>query len=159
MDVGGFGQWKGRPTFKGSGKNPIGKGKGAGKDGAKSQGQANAQKIQGQCWNCGKTVNTTPNPRIRRTPAHVIFSRVAQDLSHRVHRNRCESQNSHSLHQAQHVGRTPVVVSFTLEHYLTFHMHFSPIFYQTIYQTFIDVYFTRRFILRRSIKCVFRSPG
>ena len=29
-------------------------------------------------------VNTTVNPRIRRTPAHVIFSRVAQDLSHRV---------------------------------------------------------------------------
>ena len=27
-------------------------------------------------------VNTTPNPRIRRTSAHVIFSRVAQDLSH-----------------------------------------------------------------------------
>ena len=29
-------------------------------------------------------VNTTLNPRIRRTPAHVIFSRVTQDLSHRV---------------------------------------------------------------------------
>ena len=28
-------------------------------------------------------VNTTLNPRTRRTPAHVIFSRVAQDLSHR----------------------------------------------------------------------------
>ena len=53
MGVGGFGQWKGRPTFKGKAKNPIGKVKGAGKDGAKSSGQANAQKIQGQCWNCG----------------------------------------------------------------------------------------------------------
>ena len=55
LDVGGFGQWKKRPTFKGKEKNPTGKGKGARKDGAKSSGQANAQKIQGQCWNCGKT--------------------------------------------------------------------------------------------------------
>ena len=47
MDVGGFGQWKGRPTSKGK--------EGAGKDGAKSGGQSNTQKIQGQCWNCGKT--------------------------------------------------------------------------------------------------------
>ena len=53
--LGGFGQWKKRPTFKGKEKNRTGKGKGARKDGAKSSGQANAQKIQGQCWNCGKT--------------------------------------------------------------------------------------------------------
>ena len=26
----------------------------------------------------GKTVNTTPNPRIRRTPAHVFFSRSSR---------------------------------------------------------------------------------
>ena len=56
VDVGGFGQWKGRPTFKGKVKKPTGKGEGAGKDGAKSSGQANVQKIQGQCWNCGKQV-------------------------------------------------------------------------------------------------------
>ena len=55
MDVGGVGQWKGRPTSKGKGKNHTGKGKGAGKYGAMSSGQANAQKIQGLCWNCGKT--------------------------------------------------------------------------------------------------------
>ena len=57
MDVGGFGQWKGRTFSKGKGKNPTGtgKGKGTGKDGAKSSGRANTQKIQGQCWNCGKT--------------------------------------------------------------------------------------------------------
>ena len=54
-DVCGFGQWKGRPTSKGKEKNPTGKGKGAGKDGAKSSGQSSTQKIQGQCWNCGKT--------------------------------------------------------------------------------------------------------
>ena len=59
MDVGGFGQWKGRSFSKGKGKNPTGtgKGKGAGKDGkkgAKSSGRANTQKIQGQCWTCGK---------------------------------------------------------------------------------------------------------
>ena len=57
MDVGGFGQWKGRSFSKGKGKNP-GKGNGAGKDGkdgAKSSGRANTPKIQSQCWNCGKT--------------------------------------------------------------------------------------------------------
>ena len=41
--------------FKGKEKNPSGKGKRAGKDGAKPPGQADSQKIQGQCWNCGKT--------------------------------------------------------------------------------------------------------
>ena len=104
-------------------------------------------------------VNTTPNPRIRRTPAIVIFSRVAQDLSHRVNRNRCVLQNSHSSHVAQHVARTLVVVSFTLEHYLTSHVHSSPTFFPTIYQTFVAVHFTRRFTLRGSIECVFRPPG
>ena len=93
-----------------------------------------------------------------RTPAHVIFSRLAHDLSHRV-KNRCVSQNSHSSHQARHVARALIVVSFTLEHYLTFHMHSSPTFYPTIYQTFIDVYFTRISTLRRSIECVFRFSG
>ena len=38
--------------FKGKGKNPTGKGKGAGK---MVQSQANKQKIQGLCWNRGKT--------------------------------------------------------------------------------------------------------
>ena len=84
-------------------------------------------------------VNTTPKPRTRRTPAHVIFSRVAQDLSHRV-RNRCVSQNSHSSRPAQHVAHALVVVSFTIEHYFTSHMHANPTFYPTIYQTFISVY-------------------
>ena len=56
MDVGGFGQWKGRTFSKGKGKNPTGtgKGRGTGKDGAKSSGRANTRKIQGQCWNCWK---------------------------------------------------------------------------------------------------------
>ena len=89
-------------------------------------------------------VNTTPNPRMRRTPAHVIFSRLAQEMSHRV-RILSVSQNSHSSHLAQHVARAFVVVSFTLEHYLTFHMHSSPTFNSTVYQTFTDVFFTRRF--------------
>ena len=38
------------------GRTPTGKGKGAGKYGAKSSGQGNAQKIHGQCWNSGKQV-------------------------------------------------------------------------------------------------------
>ena len=53
MDVRGFGQWKGR-HFQGKGEEPTGKGNAAGKDGAKSLGQSNTQKIQGQCWNCGE---------------------------------------------------------------------------------------------------------
>ena len=89
-------------------------------------------------------VNTTPHPRIRRIPAHVIFSAVAQDLSHQVNRNLFVSQNGHSSHLAQHVPRALIVVSFTLEHHLACHMRSSP----TIHQTFIDVCITRRFNLR-----------
>ena len=60
MDVGGFGQWKGRNFPKGKGKNSTGTGKGKGtgkdgKDGAKSSGRVNTPKTQSQCWNCGKT--------------------------------------------------------------------------------------------------------
>ena len=60
VDVGGFGQWKGRYSSKGKGKNPTGTGKGKGtgkdgKDGAKSSGRANTPKTQSQCWNCGNT--------------------------------------------------------------------------------------------------------
>ena len=60
MDVGGFGQWKGRNSSKGKGKNSTGTGKGKGtgkdgKDGAKSSGRVNTPKTQSQCWNCGKT--------------------------------------------------------------------------------------------------------
>ena len=52
----------------------------------------------------GGDVNTTLNPRIRRTPAHVIFSRVAQDLSHRV-RIHSVSQTAilHIYHSMSHV--------------------------------------------------------
>ena len=43
-------------TFpKGKNATGIGKGKGAGKDGAKSSGRANTPKTQSQCWSCGKT--------------------------------------------------------------------------------------------------------
>ena len=55
--------------------------------------------------------------------------------------------------------RAIVVFSFALERYLTFHMQSNPTFYPIIYQTFIDVYFTRRLTLHRSIECVFRPPG
>ena len=37
------------------GRTPIGKGKRTGKYGARSSGQANAQEIEGQCFDCGKT--------------------------------------------------------------------------------------------------------
>ena len=104
-------------------------------------------------------VDTTPNLRTLRTPVHVILSRVAQDLSHRVNRNLCVSQNSHSSHLTQHVARALVVVSFTLEHCFTFHMHSSPTFYPTIYPTFVAVHFTWRYTLRGSTECVFRLPS
>ena len=60
MDVGGFGQWKGRdfPEGKGNNSTGIGKGKGTGedgKDGAKSSGRVNTPKTQSQCWNCRQT--------------------------------------------------------------------------------------------------------
>ena len=51
-----------------------------------------------------RSANTTPNPCIRRTPAHMNISLFAQDLSHRVNRNRCVSQNrrSHIKHNMSH---------------------------------------------------------
>ena len=58
MDVGGFGQWKGRNFPKGKNSTGTGKGKGTGKDGkdgVKSSGRVNTPKTQSQCWNCGKT--------------------------------------------------------------------------------------------------------
>ena len=60
VDVGGFGQRKGRNVSKGKGTNSTGTGKGKvtgkdGKDGAKSSGRVNTPKTQSQCWNCGKT--------------------------------------------------------------------------------------------------------
>ena len=64
MDVGGFGQWKGRNFPKGKGKNSTGTGKGNGtgkdgKDGAKSSGRVNTPKTQSQCWIVGKQVTNT----------------------------------------------------------------------------------------------------
>ena len=107
------------------------------------------------------SISSVSDPRIRRTPAHVIFLAwlKGQDLSHRVSRNRCVPQHSHGSHPAQHVARALLVVSFTLEHYLAFHMHSSPTFYPTIHPTFVAAHFTRRFILRGSIESVFRLPG
>ena len=50
MDVGGFGQWKGRNSPKENGENHTGtgKGKGTGKDGAKSSGRVHTRKTQNQ---------------------------------------------------------------------------------------------------------------
>ena len=104
-------------------------------------------------------VNTTVNPRIRRTPAHVFFLSRGSRLESSSQDSKCLSQNSHASHLAQHVARAFLVVSFTIEHYLTFHLHSSPTFHSTTYLTFTDVIFTRGFTPRRSIKCVFRSCG
>ena len=106
----------------------------------------------------GVCVNTTLNHAHLALP-HTFFSRVTQDFSHRVNRNLCVSQNSHSSHPAQHVARALIVVSFTLEHHFTFRMHSSPTSYPTIYPTFVAVHFTWRYTLRGSIECVFRPPG
>ena len=102
------------------------------------------------------SVNTTPNPTHTSHSRTRDFSRVAQDLRHRVNRNCCVSQNSSSSHLAQHVSHALVVASVTLEHYLTLHMHSSPTFHPTIYPTFVAVHFTRRCTLRGSVECVFR---
>ena len=83
-----------------------------------------------------------------------FFSRGSRLESSSQQESLCLSEKSFS-HQAQHVARALVVVSLTLEHYLTFHMHSRP----TFYPTFVAVHFTRRFTLRGSIECVFRLPG
>ena len=104
----------------------------------------------GGCKHC-----TQPTRIIR---AHTWFSSLVRDLNHRIKIHNV-SQNRHSSHLPQHVARALVVVSFTHEQYITFHMHSKPTFYSAIYQTFIDVLFTRRFTLCRSIDCVLQSFG
>ena len=102
-------------------------------------------------------VNTTPNPFIRRILAHDFFVVwfKAQDLSHRDRQDSlCLAKQSFS-HLAQHVLHV-VVVFFKFEQYFVFHMHSSPTFHPTIYQTFVALRFARRLTLRRSIDCVFR---
>ena len=112
-------------------------------------------------WATG-CVNTTLNPRIRRTPAHDFF-RVSQgsrlESSSQVS---CVSQKKKKTiipsHLAQQVARAFVDVSFTIKHHFTFHsfhLHSYPTFYSTANQTFIAVIFTWGFSLLRSIECVF----
>ena len=84
-----------------------------------------------------------------------FFSRGSRLESSSQQESLCLAEQSFS-HLAQHVARALVVVSFTLEHYLTFHTHSSPTFYPTVCPTFVAVHFTRRFTLRGSIECVFR---
>ena len=96
--------------------------------------------------------DTTPNPRIRRTPAHVIlFSRGSRLESSSQQESLCLAKESFPR-LAQHVTHVLTVVSFTLEHYTSFHMHSSPSFYPTIYQTSVAVHFTRRCTLRGSVE-------
>ena len=82
----------------------------------------------GRCKHCTKPTHTS-HSRTR------DVSRLAQDLCHRVDRIRSVSHKaSRSSHPAQHLARALVVVSCTLEHYLTFHMRSSPTCYPTICQ-------------------------
>ena len=69
------------------------------------------------------------------------------------------AQNGHANGFGAIVARAFLVVSFTLEHHLTFHLHSNPTFYSTIHQTCIVVIFTQGFSLCRSIESVFRSYG
>ena len=62
MDVGGFGE---DDLLSRAREEPHWPRDGAGKDGAKSSGQANAQKIQGRCWNCGKTCHQSKDYQAR----------------------------------------------------------------------------------------------
>ena len=63
-------------------------------------------------------VNTKLNPRIRRTPAHVIFSRVVQDLSHRVriHSVSHKTVILHIKHSMSHVLRCCILHTWALLH-------------------------------------------
>ena len=96
-------------------------------------------------------------------PTHTSHSRTRVFFSRGSRLESSSPQESLSRksfsHLAQHVAHALVVVSFTLEHYLTFHVHSNPTFYPTINPTFVAVHFTRRFTLRGSIECVFRPPG
>ena len=74
----------------------------------------------------GEVWITTLNPRIRRTPAHVILSRVAQDLSHRV-RILSVSYKTVILHIEHSMSHTPSLLYpshlSTTSH---LHLHSSP---------------------------------
>ena len=93
-------------------------------------------------WRCMRACKHHTPPTHMSLSRTRDFSRLAQDVSHRV-RIHSVSRNSQSSHLAQHVTRALVVISFTNERYLTFHMHSSPTLYPTIYETFIVVIFTR----------------
>ena len=70
----------------------------------------------------GQLVNTTPNPRIRRTPrTRDFFSRDSRLESSSQEESLCPAKQSFS-HLAQHVVRVLVVVSVSLEHW-----HFFPL--------------------------------
>ena len=84
------------------------------------------------------------DPRIRRTPAHVIFCRVAQELTHQVRIHVSLTKTVHSSHLAQHVALS--LFSFRTDHHLTFqslHLHSNPTLFLFVNQTFIDNIFTR----------------
>ena len=92
------------------------------------------------------SVNTTLNPLAYVARAHVIFLSRGSRLESSRQESQCLSQNSHSSQRAQHVARALVVVSFTLEHNLTFHsfhLHSSPTFHSSTFQNSTDVTFTQ----------------
>ena len=96
--------------------------------------------------------NTTPNPRTRRTSAHVIFSRLAQSRLESssqqesfVSRETSHPHNSHSISHASSLLFLSHLSTTSLPH-----LHSYP--------TNLAFHFTRRYSLRGSIECVFRSP-
>ena len=95
MDVGGFGQWKGRNFPKGKGKNSTGTGKGKEtgndvKDGAKSSGRVNTPKTQSQCWNCQK--NRSPVQGLLGEPWQMATATESRTFKFSWKGKRCEGQ-------------------------------------------------------------------
>ena len=88
------------------------------------------------------------------------FSRVAQDLSHRVriHSVSHKTVNLHIKHNMSHAPSLLYPSQFSTTSF-SICTPSSPSFYSNIYQTFTDVIFTRGLSLRRCIECVFRSYG
>ena len=107
----------------------------------------------------GRGVNTALNPLAQVALPHTCFFSFGSRLESSSQVSCVSRKNIPSSHLAHHVARALVVVSFTLEHYFTFHLHSSPTFHSTIYQTSIDAIFSWRLYLRRSIECVCRSLG
>ena len=108
MDVGGFGQWKGRNFSKEKGNNSTGTGKGKGtgkdgKDGANSSGRVNTPKTQSQCWNCGE--NRSPVQGLLGEPWQMATATESRTFKFSWKGKRCEGRARQRLWKEKKIQR------------------------------------------------------